>query len=400
MFCFGDFANQQDHFGRHRAADLDLLQPFAGFQQFLQTVFSAGFVSAVDFDHQLMPMLALLRTGGEIRMEFARDFAVKLFEFVGMKTILAAADFIVGQRPRLFVFDIKPLQLCDLFLDLGQFVVTLADQVQVTALERAQAGLQIRKLRLVFGKRGFEFGKLFAFLQQRLLFAQLTWNQSRCAHSFRSKSALQLFQYLGERLVFVAIDPALAAIFGQRMFGEDFIRDFRRRSIRQSVTYEDDVFATPTRFFQMSRLVVTPMRFIAEFALPAKLFVGTNAVRQNFNVRELVARNEQINELMEAGAQNGQRNFPALDPAGKLNKSSVNPNPFAQQVHGVAERSADAAHFGDGRVAQAHSAFNDQTPDGFDHLSAAAKMCRQKNQRVFFGDRAVEVGKDVKFCHS
>jgi hypothetical protein len=77
-----------------------------------------------------MAMLTLLRAGGEIGMEFSRDFSVELFEFVGVKTILTAADFVVGQRDWFFVVNFKPLRLRDLFFNLGQFVVSLADGAQ------------------------------------------------------------------------------------------------------------------------------------------------------------------------------------------------------------------------------------------------------------------------------
>src|SRR5262249_33739527 len=120
-----------------------------------------------------MAMLALFRAGGEIWMEFPRDFAVELFEPVGMETILAAANLVVGQRDRIFVVNFKSLRFRDLLLDLGQLVVTLADDAQVTPFERAQAGLKVRKLRLTFGDFRFELGQLFAPFTQRLLFAQL-----------------------------------------------------------------------------------------------------------------------------------------------------------------------------------------------------------------------------------
>src|SRR5262245_22117217 len=106
-------------------------------------------------------------------MEFARDFAVELFEPVGVKTILAAADLVIRERDRVIAVELKSLRFGDLLFDPGQFVVALADGAEVARLEGAQAGLQVRKLRLAFDEFAFEFDELFATLPQRLLFAQL-----------------------------------------------------------------------------------------------------------------------------------------------------------------------------------------------------------------------------------
>src|SRR5262245_22266944 len=107
----------------------------------------------------------------------------------------------------------------------------------------------------------------------------------------------------------MAVDPAFAAIFGQRVLGEDLVGGFGGGLIRQPVADEDDVFAASPRLLQVNRLVVPPIRPVAESALPPDLFIRVNVVRQNFETGELVARDEQVDDLMEAGAQDGQWNL-------------------------------------------------------------------------------------------
>src|SRR5262249_34965997 len=174
---------------------------------------------------------------------------------------------------------------------------------------------------------------------------------------------------------------------------------FGRRVIRQTVADEDDVFAASPRLLQMTRLVVSPIRPVAESALPSGLFIRLNVVRQNFEIGEFVARNEQVDDLMEAGAQDGQRNLLLPGPAGEWRESGVDPNLFAQQSFGLGERPADAAHLGGDALAQTQLALADQPADGLDHPRPAAQPRRQKDQRVRFSDCAVEVGEDVRFCH-
>src|SRR5215475_9341310 len=237
-------------------------------------------------------------------------------------------------------------------------------------------------------------------------------NWTVCATASRSRSfnqavlyplsepILKVPQNFVERLILEAIDPALAAIFGQRVFGEDLVGGFGRRVIRQPVTDEDYVFATPPRLLQMARLVVSPFRSVAESALPSDLFVRRNVVRQDFEMRELVSRDEEVDDLVEAGAQYSQRNLLLSEPAREERESGVDPNLFAKQSLGLGERPADAAHLGGDAVAQTQLAFADQPPDGLNHPRPAAQPRRQKDERVRFGDRAVEVGEDVWFCHS
>src|SRR5262245_15409058 len=237
-------------------------------------------------------------------------------------------------------------------------------------------------------------------------------NWTVCAAASRSRSFnqavlqtpsepfLQPPQNFIERLILVAIDPALAAIFGQRVFGENLVGGFGRRLIRQTVADEDDVFATPPRFYQMARFVMSPIRCVAELALPSDLFIRTKLVRQDFEMGELVAGDEKVDDLMEAGAQDGQRNSLFSEPLREWRESGVDPNLFAQQSLGLDERLADAAHLGGDAFAQTQLALTDQPPDGFDHPRPAAHVRRQKDQCVRFGDRAVEVGEDMRFCHS
>src|SRR5262245_58762515 len=215
-----------------------------------------------------------------------------------------------------------------------------------------------------------------------------------------SESLLQSPQNFVERLILLAIDPALAAIFGQRVFGEDLVGGFGRRVVRQAIADEDDVFAASPRLLQMTRLVVSPIRPVAESALPSDLFIRLNLVRQNFEIGEFVARDKQVNDLMEAGAQYGQRNLFLTTPASERRESGIDPNLFAQQPLSLGERLADAAHFGGDAVAQTQIALSDQPPNGFDHPRPSAQARRQKNQRVRFSDCAVEIGEDVWFCHS
>src|SRR5262245_65803297 len=214
-----------------------------------------------------------------------------------------------------------------------------------------------------------------------------------------SESLLQSLQNFIEHLILVAVDPALAAIFGQRVFGEDLVGGFGRRAIRQPVADEDDVFAASSRLLQMTRFVVSPIRAVAESALPSDLFIRRYVVRQDFEIREFVARDEQVNDLMKAGAQDGQRNLLLPGPASESRESGVDPNLFAQQPLGLGEGLADAAHLGGDAVAQTQLALADQSPDGLDHPRPAPQTRRQKDQRVRFSDCAVEVGEDVRFCH-
>src|SRR5262245_1043297 len=150
----------------------------------------------------------------------------------------------------------------------------------------------------------------------------------------------------------------------------------------------------------MTRFVVSPIRPVAESALPSDLFVRGNVVRQDFEAGELVARDEEVDYLMEAGAQDGQRNLLLSEPAGEGSESRIDPNLFAKQSLGLGEGPADAAHLGGDAVAQTQLALADQPPDGLDHPRPAAQPRSQKDQRVRFSDCAVEVGEDVWFCHS
>src|SRR5262249_37866385 len=99
------------------------------------------------------------------------------------------------------------------------------------------------------------------------------------------------------------------------MFGEDLVRGRGGRLVRQAVADKDDVFAAQPRLLQMFRLVVSPNRLVAEFALPSDLFIRVNVIRQDFEAGESPARNEQVYELIEAGAQDGQRNLFLFTPA-------------------------------------------------------------------------------------
>src|SRR5215831_3599483 len=214
-----------------------------------------------------------------------------------------------------------------------------------------------------------------------------------------SESLLQSPHNFIERLILVAVDPALAAIFGQRVFGEDLVGGFGRRLIRQPVADEDDVFADSLRLLQMTRLVVSPIRPVAKSTLPSDLYIRRYVVRQDFEIGDFVARDEQVNDLMKSGAHDGQRNLLLPGPSGEGRESGVDPYLFAQQPLGLGEGLADAAHLGGDAVAQTQITLSDQSADRLDHPRPAAQTRRQKDQRVRFSDCAVEVGEDVRFCH-
>jgi hypothetical protein len=96
---------------------------------------------------------------------------------------------------------------------------------------------------------------------------------SLCLCGKGSNSFAQLLPDLGKGLVGVKGDVVFAAIFRQRMFGEDLIGGRGGLSVGEPIANEDCVLSMCARLTQSLGLVVAISGRIAEMALPAALRV-------------------------------------------------------------------------------------------------------------------------------
>ena len=116
-------------------------------------------------------------------------------------------------------------------------------------------------------------------------------------------------------------------------------------------------------------------------------------IGQQPQVVEPEGRQQLLDDVLDAGTQNGQRNIPAAAPMGKGWKRWVYFDLPPQKIQDLTEVPPDGGHFGRDAVAEGYFSAGDLAADVLPKLHAS-KGLRQQIDGVGVGDGPVEVAED------
>ena len=116
-------------------------------------------------------------------------------------------------------------------------------------------------------------------------------------------------------------------------------------------------------------------------------------IGQKLHVIEPVGRQQSFDDVLDAGAQNGQGNLLAPAPLGKGRKGFVDFNPLPEKIQDLIEAAPDGGHFGRDTVAKGNFSAGDLAADVPAKLHTAEGLSQQI-YGVGMGDGPVEVAED------
>ena len=132
----------------------------------------------------------------------------------------------------------------------------------------------------------------------------------------------------------------LPAETGQPAPGEDQVGLVGGAQVGQPVSQESGGVACRPGPYQGCRLVVSPGGVVQETQGPA-VVDDLQGIGQQLHVIEPVGRQQSLDDVLDAGAQNGQGDFTAPAPLGKGWKGFVDFNPLPEKIQDLIQAAPD-----------------------------------------------------------
>ena len=116
-------------------------------------------------------------------------------------------------------------------------------------------------------------------------------------------------------------------------------------------------------------------------------------IGQQMHVIQREGGQQSLDDVLDAGAQDGQGNCPAPAPLGKGWKGFVDRDPLPEKIQDLIEVAPDGGHFGSDAVPERYFSAGDLAADVPAKLHAPEGL-RQQVDGVGMGDGAVEVAEN------
>src|SRR5262249_10893809 len=176
-------------------------------------------------------------------------------------------------------------------------------------------------------------------------------------------------------------DAAIAAEPDEAPAGarEDLVRDGGGLDVGDAVAHEHGVTTGGTRGAHRNALVVAERALVAEDGAPA---AGLEAIRADLETGERGTVDEEIDQLLEAGREDGDRHAVHLAPAYQRHEARIDGHLGAEPRRSLGKGHPQRAHVARDRVAEREPLLPDQALRLPVALDAGAEVRHQELQRV------------------
>ena len=184
----------------------------------------------------------------------------------------------------------------------------------------------------------------------------------------------------------------LPAETGQPAPGEDQVGLVGGAQVGQPVSQESSGVACRPGPDQSRGLVVSPGGVVQKTQGPA-VVDDLQGIGQQLHVIEPVRRQQSLDDVLDAGTQNGQGDFTAPAPLGEGRKRFVDFNPLPEEIQDLIQAAPDGGHFGRDSVPERYLSAGDLAADVPAKLHPPEGLSQQIDG-VGMGDGPVEVAED------